>query len=149
MDGSELKRIRNQDHLDLTQAQMAAALGQSVATVNRWENNVHRLPEEVVRLLECLRELVDRARAGKLDSSLEELREAVKAAGVVGVVSEAARAGYIPRLIISRLATLPAFAWFGVMIGCTAAVSLPFFIAARKRRKEERRDSSSEHANED
>lgn len=123
MEGSELKVLR--DKLGMSQQELAQALNQSFATINRWERNHRPIPPETARLLDCLKELLSKNVRPKITP--EEIREAVKATGVSGVVAKAAMAGMLPGLVAMRLAAVPAFSWVGAVLGTGLASALPFF----------------------
>lgn len=121
MTGKELRRLR--EVLDLSQEEMARALNQSYATVSRWERGKKEIPIETARLLECMSEVLD----GEADVSVQEISEAVKAAGVVGVVVGAATSGLISRSTVAALAALGPFSWLGGLVGIAAFTAIPFF----------------------
>lgn len=53
MDGEELKEKRQE--LDMTQAQLAEALGVNVTTISRWERNLRSIPPHLPLALEAIK----------------------------------------------------------------------------------------------
>ena len=60
MDGARVKEIR--EKLQMTQEELAHAIGTTVTTVNRWENGKHKVSRFGRRALE---ELQEKRRQGK------------------------------------------------------------------------------------
>jgi transcriptional regulator with XRE-family HTH domain len=153
MRAEDLARLRHD--LSLNQSDMARALNVSFATLNRWEKKRRPIPNETVRLLECLRAVANSAKRGKTAFSLNDLRDAVSATGIAGVVGLAASAGFIAPTLVAALSITVPFAWIGAVAGVGAAVALPFFkklngkntVSARRRkstRKNNRKDTRND-----
>ena len=132
MGSGELKKLRQ--HLGMSQEEMARALNVSFATVNRWENQRREMPPDTGRLLECLADLIDRASTKESRLSVAEVREAVQATGVLGVVSTAALAGKLARHAVLSLAAIPSFSWIAGAVGIGVLGALPFFAKLGKQR---------------
>lgn len=107
----------------MTKQDWAKALGVSIASLHRYldEKQPKEVPDELVRLMEAMKIVVDRAKSElKLDAT--SLVEATKATGVAGVVARAASAGLLPPTMVSLLASTPPLIWLGAMGGAVGAI---------------------------
>jgi transcriptional regulator with XRE-family HTH domain len=125
MDAKELRQVRTK--LNLTQQEMARALNISFVTYNRWENGHRAIPSDAAKLLDGLQGLMDTAVTHGNNLSLDDIREAIMAAGVVGVVSNAAVANMLPTSLIVSLAAVPRLAWLAGAVGIGVVGALAFF----------------------
>ena len=140
MTAAELASLRKR--LGMSQKEMAQALNVSTITIVRWEKPEGRgIPPETARLLECLAGLLDKVSDAEPQITPDEIREALRATGILGVVTTGAMSGTIPQNQLMRLTAMPAFAWLGGVLGLTGAVALPFFVKlyAGLRKKPENR----------
>jgi transcriptional regulator with XRE-family HTH domain len=126
MTGDELRKLRQR--IGLTQTEMAAALDQSFATINRWEQGHRPIPEKTARLLSCLSDLAGKPDEERRSIGDEDIRDALRTAGVVGVVAGAAAAGLISTRLIALLAATGPFGWIATIAGLGVASALPFFL---------------------
>lgn len=112
----------------LSKQDWARALGISIATLHRYldEKDKASVPDEVARLMDALLIFV---RDAKVDAP--NIREAIKATGVAGVVARAASAGLLPPTTVSLLASTPSLIWLGAIGGAVGAIvgagALSFF----------------------
>jgi len=125
MDANELRQLRAR--LGLTQHEMASAMDVSFPTISRWENGHRTIPPDTSKLLRALQTLLDRADTSESDLTVEDIREAVRAAGVAGVVSNAAVARMLPTSLIVSLAAIPRLAWLAGAVGIGVVGALAFF----------------------
>ena len=114
--------------LKLSQAELAQALNKSAVSISRWETGAEaKIPDDVDRLLEGLKSLVETAENQNEKVKLNELRSALLSpAGVMGVVVAAASAGLIPRAILALFIGTP-IGWIAAIAGLGVAAILPFF----------------------
>jgi hypothetical protein len=112
----------------LSKQDWARALGISIASLHRYldEKDRGNVPDEVARLMDALLIFV---RDAKVDAP--NIREAIKATGVAGVVARAASAGMLPPTTVSLLASTPSLIWLGAVGGAVGAIvgagALSFF----------------------
>lgn len=112
----------------LSKQDWARALGISIASLHRYldEKDRGNVPDEVARLMDALLIFV---RDAKVDAP--NIREAIKATGVAGVVARAASAGLLPPTTVSLLASTPSLIWLGAVGGAVGAIvgagALSFF----------------------
>jgi len=140
MKPEDLKRLRHR--LEMSQEEMARALNVSFATVNRWEKQRREIPPDAAKLLECLAELLDKASTKESRLSAEEVRQAVEATGVLGVVSSAALAGKLARGTVLSLAAIPSFSWIAGVVGIGVLGALPYFAKLGKQKGPGKRTES-------
>lgn len=129
MEPREMIRIR--ESLGLTQNQLADALGCSYAMVSRWESEnpkVQRpIPTAVERQLRCLADLATKAKAGTINITREEIKEALAATGASGVLAAAARQGLISGALVAGLGVTAGFGWLAALAGVGVVRAMPFF----------------------
>ncbi len=147
MDPEKLKELRGKKKLKMSQHELAKALSVSFATVNRWESTkkeTHRdIPRETARLLESLDELFDKNGDSDSEVSRDDIREAVEAVGVAGVVARAVMAGWLSTASVMRLALLPTLGWVTGIAGASVmgyAAAMPFFASTKSKGNESSED---------
>ncbi len=112
----------------LTKHDWARALGISIASLHRYLDAADKgsVPDEVARLMDALLTFL---KVAKVEAP--NIREALKATGVAGVVARAASAGLLPPMTVSLLASTPALLWFGALGGAVGTMlgagALAFF----------------------
>ena len=112
----------------LSKHDWARALGISIASLHRYldAKDSGSVPDEVGRLMDALLTFLKDA---TIDTA--NVREAIKATGVAGVVARAASAGLLPATTVSLLASTPALIWLGAFGGAVGAIvgagALSFF----------------------
>lgn len=132
MDADALRQLRQV--LSLTQQDMARALSVSFVTYSRWENGHRAVPSDAAKLLDGLRALLGKTAGASGDLTVQDIREAVQAAGVAGVVSNAAVARMLPESLILSLAVIPNLAWLAGAVGIGVVGGLAFFRKSSARR---------------
>ncbi len=135
MTPKELKELR-ENNLDMTQKELADALDVEFATVNRWENNKTKIPEDKQKLLECIQELVDKSLIPKAKFTLEEIKDAIINTGVWGLVLAALTAGILSSGLV--LSLMKKSALMRGVVGLGGLNKLPYFKKIRKEKNNER-----------
>ena len=124
MTSSDFAQLKNRiDEIlepSLSKQDWARALGISIASLHRYLDATQKgtVPDEVSRLMEALLAFVE---ASKVD--IQNIREALKATGVAGVVGRAASAGLLPPTMVSLLASTPSLLWIGAFGGAVGAIA--------------------------
>ena len=99
----------------------------SLPTVARWEGGSVEVPDDTVKMLECLISFVDEERRQK-HLNVDEIKQALLQTGVVGVLASAAVARRLPKAVLAGLTMIPLFGWIGVSIGAAAGLAVsPYF----------------------
>jgi len=133
MTPTELKELRKKK-LNLTQNEMAQAVNVGFATYSRWENGHKEIPKDMAKLFESIQLLLERSAKKEIDLNAEEISEAVKNAGVSGVVSNAAISNLFPKsFLLGLVASVPTLGWIIGALGIGVLGSLAFFGKTRKK----------------
>ncbi len=110
------------EDLGMDQSDLARGLSIPAATWYRYMKSPDGsgIPVETKNLLIAYESVVRQRKASSLED--QEIKDAIKASGVAGVVARAAMAGVLPHAIVLSLASNPLTSWIGAVVPFAGAV---------------------------